>query len=399
MDKCYNIERMLKYFSADYVLPISSPPIRNGVVAIDQDGVIKGVYNSDEAPIEAEVRKLSGVLVPGFINGHCHLELSYLKGHVPEKQGLVDFLLYVMRHRNPTAGEEEIEKAMKKADEMMYNNGIQAVGDHVNTALSANIKEKSKIQYHTFVEIIGLQEEVVGQKIDEAKEIEFYFDHLHSSITLHAPYSCSKSMLTAFKKSVSERNIISIHNQESEEENILFRYAKGDFIRFYKEIGVDISHFKPQARASLQYFLPYLPSTNRVILVHNTYTTVKDIDFALRTRRNVALCICPKANLYIEDTLPRLSVINHGADIIIGTDSLASNDTLDILEELKVLHQHYPELDFVKTMQWATLNGAKALGMGDQLGSLEVGKTPGLVLLKNMKQLHLTEDVKVERIV
>ncbi len=388
---------MLKYFSADYVLPISSSPMRNGVIAIDREGVIKGVYHSGEEPAEVEVRRLSGVLVPGFINAHCHLELSYLKGRVPEKQGLVDFLLYVMRHREKD--KEKIEKAMRKADDMMYKNGIQAVGDHVNTIDSAKVKEESKILYHTFVEVIGLQEDVAGQKIDEAREIEFYFNPLHSSITPHAPYSSSKYMLTAFKKSVSESNIISIHNQESNEENILFRYGKGDFLRFYKEIGIDTSLFKAQARASLQSYLVHLPANNRTILVHNTYTTVKDLDFVQRMGRNIILCVCPKANLYIENTLPKLNVIDDDVDVIIGTDSLASNDTLDILEELKVLHQHYPELDFEKTIRWATLNGARALGMEDQLGSLEVGKTPGLVLIKDMKQLRLTDNVKVERIV
>ena len=388
---------MLKYFSADYVLPVSSPAIRNGVVAVDQNGVIKGVYSSEDAPLEAEVTRLSGVLIPGFINGHCHLELSHLKGKAPEKKGLIDFLLYVMRNRGND--EKEIDKAMRKADEMMYKNGIQAVGDHVNSTISAKVKEKSKILYHTFVEIIGVKEDVVLQKIDEARDIEFYFDPSHSSITPHAPYSCSKPMFIAFKKAISEHNIISIHNQESDEENKLFRYSKGDFLRFYSEIGLDLSLFKAQARNSIQSYLSYLPTNNKVILVHNTYTTIKDIDFINRMGRKVTLCICPKANLYIEDTLPKLNILEQDLDIIIGTDSLASNDTLDILEELKTLHAHYPELDFANTIQWATLNGAKALGIDEELGSLEVGKAPGLVLLKNMKQLRLNDAVKAERIV
>ncbi|NGM60691.1 amidohydrolase family protein [Sphingobacterium sp. SGG-5] len=388
---------MLKYYSADYVLPISSPPIRNGIVAIDQNGVIRGLYSSGEAPLDAEVTRLSGALIPGFVNGHCHLELSHLKDKIPPKSGLVDFILQVMRHRDDE--KKGVEKAMKKADDMMYANGIQAVGDHVNSSVSAPIKENSKMMYHTFVEVIGLQDDLVEQKIDEARDVEYYFDPDHSSITPHAPYSCSKALLRAFKRSVSERNIISVHNQESEEENKFFRYNTGDFQRFYAEIGIDLSVFKAQARNSLQSYLPYLPTNNKIILVHNTFTTVKDLDFAQRMGKKVILCICPKANLYIEDTLPKLNLLQQDADIIMGTDSLASNDTLDMLEELKVLHKHYPELSFVTTIQWATLNGAKALGMDEQLGSLEVGKAPGLILLKNMKQLRLVDAVKVERVV
>src|SRR5690606_6382050 len=112
----------------------------------------------------------------------------------------------------------KIEQAMEEADKMMFENGIQAVGDHANTVASALVKSQSKIKYHTFVEIIGLRDEEVMIKIDEARDIEFYFDPNHASITPHAPYSCSKALFKAYKKSISDSNIISIHNQESEEE-------------------------------------------------------------------------------------------------------------------------------------------------------------------------------------
>jgi len=109
--------------------------------------------------------------------------------------------------------------------------------------------------------------------------------------------------------------------------------------------------------------------------------------------------LCPKANLYIEDRIPKINnFILGGQDIVIGTDSLASNDTLDILEELKVIHQEYPELDFNETIKWATLNGAKALNLDSELGSLEVGKRPGLLLLEGMDTFKLNPKVKVRRI-
>jgi cytosine/adenosine deaminase-related metal-dependent hydrolase len=289
---------------------------------------------------------------------------------------------------------------MLQADKLMYKNGIQAVGDHVNTAVSAKVKEDSNILYHTFVEIIGLKDDEACKKIDEARDIEFFFDPDHASITPHAPYSVSKTAFKIFKKSVSEDNIISIHNQESDEENKLFRYKRGEFLDFYDFMGLDYSEFKAQARNSLQSYLSYLPISNKVILVHNTFTSIKDIDFINRLGRNVVFCLCPKANLYIEDRLPRINLFDWNSDnLVLGTDSLASNDTLDMLEEMKTLHAHFPDLDLLKTIKWATLNGAKALGVDDQLGSLEVGKAPGLILLKNMKNFRLHDDVRVQRIV
>ncbi len=388
---------MVHYYSADYVMPVTSSPIKNGVIAMDENGTVLGIYDNDSVPKNVEIERLKGVLIPGFINAHCHLELSHLLGKIPQKQGLVKFITEVMSNRG--ADDDLIQEAMVAADRAMYANGVQAVGDHVNSAISAKVKENSKIVYHTFVEILGLREQEAAQKIDEAREVEFNFDSGHASITLHAPYSCSKTLFKAFKKSVSDDNIISIHNQESEEENKLFRYKTGDFLDFYEKIGFPADEFKAQARNSVQTYMSYLPTGNKVILVHNTYTSLKDLDFIRRMGRDVVMCICPKANLYIEDTLPKVSIFEqNGCEIAIGTDSLASNDTLSILDELKLLHKHFPELDFIQTLKWATINGAKALTLEESLGSLEVGKTPGLLLLKNMNHFKVTDKVEIERI-
>lgn len=390
---------MMRYFSADYVVPVTSYPLRNGVIAVDEEGVICGVYDSISVPAGANVEVLSGVLIPGFINAHCHLELSHMKGLLPKETGLVKFIEEIMSSRS-VKDDAEIQDAMLKADSLMYSNGIQAIGDHVNSVISASIKSQSKIHYHTFVEILGVNEEEALTKIDNAKELEFLFNSEHSSITPHAPYSCSKAVFRQLKKSVPDSNIISIHNQESEEENKFFRYKTGDFVGFYEKMGFDLESFKAQARNSIQSYLSYLPLNNKVILVHNTFTSLKDLDFVQRMGRDVVFCLCPKANLYIEGVLPKINILAEHLDAIaIGTDSLASNDTLSVLDELKVIHDNFKELDFLTTIRWATINGAKALGMEGELGSLEVGKKAGLVLLKGMNMLKLNNEVEVQRIV
>jgi len=386
----------MKYYAADVVFPVAGPAIKKGVVAMDDEGVVKGVFNPGEID-ESLVEQLKGALIPGFINSHCHLELSHLLGVVPRSTGLPTFLSTVINERGNH--ENRLEKAIEEADKLMYDNGIQAVGDHVNSAVTAKIKENSPIKYHTFVEVMAMNKDEVVTRIDNAKEIEFHFDYKHSSITPHAPYSGSKFLFKTLKKAISEDNIISIHNQESDEENKLFRYKKGEFLEFFEKMDLVMEDFRAQARNSLQSFLPYIPSKNKLILVHNTYTSIKDLDFVDRMGRSVFFCFCPKANLYIEDRIPKIdNFLLGGHDIVIGTDSLASNDTLDILEELKVIHQEYPELDFNETIKWATLNGAKALNLDHELGSLEVGKKPGLVLLEGMDTFKLNSKVKVRRI-
>ncbi|MFZ4862576.1 amidohydrolase family protein [Sphingobacterium sp. Mn56C] len=389
---------MIVYYAADYVMPITGLPIKNGVIGMDQDGRVVGVYERFNAPPNIKITELSGVLIPGFVNTHCHLELSHLKGQIAQNTGLVTFIGEVIGKRK--ADDKLVQEAMEKADEAMYAAGIQAVGDHVNGSISAQVKEKSKMHYHTFVEIIGVKKDEAREKIDAAREIEFNFDAGHASITPHAPYSCSKEMLKVFKKSIASNNIISIHNQETEEENKFFRYKKGDFLGFYERMGLPLEDFKPQARNSIQSYLPLLPMENKTILVHNTFTSSKDVDFIERMERDVIFCLCPKANLYIEGSLPNINILKNNKFLMtLGTDSYASNDSLSIVEELKTLHANFKDLDLQDTLKWATLNGAKALGLEQELGSLDVGKRPGLILLKNIEHLALTEKVEVERIV
>ncbi len=388
----------MRYISASIVIPVKGNFMRKGVVAIDKTGMIKGVYEETD-PEVSDVKKefYDGVLIPGFVNAHCHIELSHMLGKTKKGTGLPRFLADVMKQR--AAKEKDILAKIEAADETMYNNGIQAVGDHVNTELSAKVKTNSRIKYHTFVEVMAMAKEDIQVRVDKARDIEFYFDANHASITPHAPYSCSKELFKAFRKLVSEDNILSVHNQESDEENKLYRYKQGEFLEFYKEMGLNAESFKAQARNSIQSYLAHLPKNNRLMLVHNTYMSLKDIDFIERLGRDVYFCVCPKSNLYIEGKLPKiLNFVPNQNRMVIGTDSLASNDTLDILEELKVISSHFSQLDFLQILPWATINGAEVLGLADQLGSIEVGKTPGLVLLEGMNNLRLTERVTLKRI-
>ncbi|MCC2599601.1 amidohydrolase family protein [Sphingobacterium sp. FBM7-1] len=389
----------MRYISASIVVPVKGSFIRQGVVAIDETGTVRGVYEeTDRAVSGIEKEFYDGVLIPGFVNAHCHVELSHMAGKTKKGTGLPRFLADVMKMR--AADEKDILAQIDAADELMYNNGIQVVGDHVNTALSAKMKAKSRIKYHTFVEIMAMAKEDIQPRVDKARDVEFYFDTSHASITPHAPYSCSKELFKAIRKLVSDDNILSIHNQESEEENKLYRYREGEFLDFYEEMGIDASSFKAQARNSIQSYLGHLPKNNPLILVHNIHMSLKDVDFIERLGRDAYFCVCPKSNLYIEGTLPKiLNFVPNPKRMIVGTDSLASNDTLDILAELKVISAHTNQLDFLQILPWATINGAEALGVAHQFGSIEVGKTPGLLLLEGMNNLRLTEKVTLKRIV
>lgn len=387
----------ITYYTADYIATGKGEVLKQGAVGISPQGVVTQILSSADS-IPKDRVKLNGILTPGLINAHCHLELSHLKGVIPKETGLVDFLLSVMKLKS--SDNKEQEKAAIAADKAMYKKGIQVVGDHVNTSITADIKKSSPIHYHTFVEVIGLKDDEIQEKIDIAKDIEFYFEEGKTSITPHAFYSCSKELIRNFKNHVGEDNILSIHNQESDEENKLFRYKKGDFLRFYKEIGFDVNKFRANSKNSFQTALPLLPNNEKTLFVHNTFTTLADISLLERLGKTGFFCFCPNANLYIEGTIPNVPVLHYGNQkIVLGTDSLASNDDLCLVSEMRAIQQRYPEITFKDLISWATTNGAEFFGLDSELGSLEIGKRPGLVLLKNMNDLAFTDDSTSERVV
>ncbi len=391
---------MNTFFSATYIMPVTGKPIKDGVVEVANDGTIRGIYPpNSEAVARKSIRNHAGIITPGFVNTHCHLELSHLKGAIPQHTGLIPFLQQVMAQRS--TNEADIMQAMRAADKELYDNGVVAVGDHANTGISASVKKDSKLHYHTFVEVLGFEPEMAGSKFAEALAVAGQFDKATSSITAHAPYSVSKDLFKLIDEEAQRRRVsLSIHNQESEAENRLFRYKEGPFLDFYRALGKDIADFKAQARNSLHTVVPYLSADTPVLLVHNTFTAAKDIFFVERQGRNVTWCFCPKANLYIEGTLPKIQhFVQYGHAITLGTDSLASNDRLSILAELKTIHHHFPELSLIETISWATINGARFLGIADAYGSLERGKTPGLNLLTHTRGLTLTPDTEVVRLI
>lgn len=399
---------MNQYFSADYILPVAGDPIANGIVGVDDTGMITGLWRDSPiipAALEREkIKRFEGVIVPGFVNAHCHLELSHLQGRIPPKTGLVPFLQQVMEMRgtDEAVDEGKSDGAMRQADRQMQENGIVAVGDHANSAVSVAIKQASPLYYHTFLELMGYEPSEAEDRLQSVLTVKKDFGKLPVSITPHAPYSVSKHLFHKFRSAIADtNNPISMHNQESEAENEYFRFKTGDFVRFFESLGKDSAHFKPQGISSLRTIAALMPQRQRIQLVHNVFTSRKDAHIMSRLGRDVYWCLCPGANLYISDRLPSLDQLHEGSDfpITLGTDSLASNDRLCILSELKLLHKQYPELELKDTIHWATLNGAEFLGIADRFGSIEPGKRPGLNLLRNANGLALTEETVVEKLI
>jgi len=397
----------VRKIAATYILTGKQAPIRNGILICEDDGTILDIIErTDDFKEEAGLEFYSGVLVPGFVNAHCHLEFSHTKGQIEEKTGIAGFIKQINKLRTST--EEEMQKAMQVADRKMWAAGIAAVGDVSNSVLSVKVKQKSALHYHTFVEVFGFHPSRAERAFQIASEVKETMDEegLSASVVPHSPYSVSEPLFLKIKENaIQTGGILSIiHNQESQAESEFYRRGTGPIAgHFQNNLGLDISHWQPTGKSSLQSILQYLPSENQLLLVHNTFTSEADIKFLLENRasENTYLVLCPNSNLYIENALPPLDLFQkHKLKICLGTDSLASNHQLSVLSEMITLQTHFPEISLPELLDFACLNGAEALGFGDQLGSFEIGKKPGVNLLTqlNLKELKLTPETQVKRL-
>lgn len=397
----------MRKIAATYVFPGNSAPIKNGVVVCEDDGTVVDIIDKGGNFLEeAGTEHYSGILVPGFVNAHCHLELSHLKGKINQKTGIGGFIGEINKLRDIPLDEQQ--RAMDIYDRKMWSEGIAAVGDISNSINTISTKLKSKINYHTFVESFGFHPSRAEKSFTYATEVynEFSKHELNASVVPHSPYSVSEELFLKIRTfAVENSGIFSIHNQESLGEREFYEFGTGPIAdHLTNNLGIDISHWKPTGKSSLQSILKYIPEKNKLLLVHNTFTGADDLEFLFtqHVSENTWFVLCPNSNLYIENKLPPVNLLmDKKVNICLGTDSLASNNELSILQEMLTIQQQFEKVTLQELLDWACINGASALGFDSTLGSIEKGKKPGINLITGIdfKSMNLTDRSKVKRLV
>lgn len=384
----------MRKVKADFIYTLAGPPVKNGILLLDKKGIVEKVVAENEIDYTSSLENAeiySGIICPGFVNTHCHLELSYLSKKIDEKTGLSGFVSQLQKTRNQFK-EIEIQEAIVKAEASMISNGIVAVGDICNGTLTLEQKLKGKLYYHSFVELFAFDEQKANEVFERGKKIYETFNSvgLSASITPHAPYSTSEKLMHLIATHCgSENKILSIHNQESEEENKLFQNKSGKMAEMLLSFGFDLSQWKQSKTNSLPHYLPFLQTVMPLLLVHNTYSTANDI--AAVNRAQLYWCICANANLYIENALPNIpELVRQNACLTLGTDSLASNHQLSIWDEIKTIRTHFPQFALEELLKWACLNGARYMGIEKFFGTLEAGKKPGINWIEFPDSPHST---------
>lgn len=391
--------------AASYVYTLDAEePIVNGYVEYDDDGTVTAVGRCED--ISLEKRFLDGAIVPGFVNAHCHVELSHLHGKFRKGTGMAGFIDQINELRDWAGREVKVELVRKWMDKM-WSDGVSAMADISNDDSSFEVKASHPMYTRTFLEVFGSEPHMCEGVMNEVTELNAAADAagIDAAPTPHSCYTMSPRLLSASAAAGLERGYLSYHSQESLEEEELIRYGSGAMYENRKRSGMSTPPVTGES--SLKYFMDRLadarpaPYDAHVLLVHNVCLSQDDIDAARKVMNNVYWAICPLSNQFIHDALPPVRLMReNGLDVMIGTDSLSSNDDLDMVKEMYCLHENFPEVGMNELLSWASLNGARFLSKEDELGSLTPGKKPGLVFIGNLDgEGCLTAESRSERII
>ena len=373
----------MRRVSAHYVYTNAGSPLKRPVICTEDDGTIISIeITNGELNERHSVEFYNGLIIPGFVNCHCHTELSWMKGKIPAGTGLSGFLTNLNSARNSIP--DNILQPAIEADNEMAREGVVLCADICNSPLTFGIKKKSIIKYLNLLEVYGIDPEKAEKRLEEIMEVARAADDekLDWQIVPHSVYSVSVPLLRLILEKTVLNHTTSVHFLETEEEATMVSEHAGALMDAYKKLLSPSSEMKTVKDHSSAILEELTPSGN-ILLVHNTFIS-KEVINNLRQRKNIYYCLCPNSNICIEGRIaPAVMLAEEKCNIVIGTDSLASNNSLSIISELKTLQEYFPRLSLGELIRWATINGALALGEEKIMGSIEPGKKPGLVLIEN----------------
>jgi cytosine/adenosine deaminase-related metal-dependent hydrolase len=390
----------MKRFSAQFIFTNAGPPLKRAIISAEDDGtIVKVEESSGELKERQSVEFYNGIIVPGFVNSHCHLELSHLKGAIAEGAGLDDFLMNVRSLRS--FDQDEIISSAEREDDNLFREGVSLCGDICNSTVTFGIKQRSQIRYVSFGEVFGIDPDKAGKRMDELMQLIRVAKD--SGITLypvpHSPYSVSLPLFRMLREKSAGNRVTSIHFMESESESVFLKDHSGPMRTAYENSGLLPAKLQTP-KDSVSAIMDEVTHSGNLILVHNTYAD-KSAVTEINKRGKTWWCLCPGSNLYIENHLPPVDMlVKQKCNIVIGTDSLSSNKKLSILSEMKIIQAHFPSVKLEELIRWATINGAEALGEGDKFGTIETGKKPGLLLIDDLDLVNfrLLDETKVKRL-
>jgi cytosine/adenosine deaminase-related metal-dependent hydrolase len=356
-------------FRAGWVVPVDRPAVRDACVAT-RDGRVEWVGRAADAPA-GEARDLGpGVLLPGLVNAHAHLELSHLAGRLSGANGFVDWVERLVTAR----GEDHVDTVRSRAAaaiQEMEDTGTVAVGDVSNALAHLDLLARSPLRARVFFELIGWDPAVAGRVVESARARLASLapaQRAQVSLAAHAPHSVSAALLAAMS---AAGGVSSIHLAESPHERRFLHGRDAEWSAFLARRGLGHVPFVPPHLSPVRYVDRFGVLGPGLLAAHAVQVDAEDR--ALLAARGVAVVLCPRSNRALDVGLAPVPELREaGVRLCVGTDSLASVPSLDLWEDVLALHRAFPVLEPEWLVRAATRSGAEALGLGD-LGRLGPG--------------------------
>jgi cytosine/adenosine deaminase-related metal-dependent hydrolase len=366
--------------AASFVLPVSGPPLRDGRVAVRDDGVIQWVgRRGDPGEPEGPLRDLGdGVLTPGLVNAHCHLELSHCRGLAGLGQGFVPWVEALVAARLEA---DEADATRHLAEAIRYletETATVAIGDVSNSLAPVAPLLASSLRAVVFQELVAWDgartESVLAYAAVERERLGAAGgERVRIVPAAHAPYSVAPALFRAMR---ARGGPYAVHLAESPAESQFLRDGGGDWGPFLERRGLGYVRFDPPGLSPVRYLCELGALHPKLLAAHAVQ--VDDVDISILAQHGVSVVTCPSSNRNLGVGLARLPrLLRGGVRVCLGTDSVASGDSLDVAKEMAEVSRVHPEIPARVVLRMATASGAAALGL-PSLGAIAPGREAAL---------------------
>lgn len=356
--------------TARWVFPVETEPLPQGTVTVRGDRILRVEPHGAE---RADVDLGNVAVLPGFVNAHTHLDLTGLRGRCPPSPDFTGWLRQVIQHRRGTAP-EQVQANIQAGLAESLRHGTTLLGDISSDGGSWDTLAAAPLRAVVFHELLGLPEDRAAAAW--ARSEAWLLGHpttptCRPGVSPHAPYSVRASL---FQAAATLGLPTAVHLAESAAEQELLHHRRGPFVPFLRELGV----YDPKGLAhDFAHVLRLFHGVSPALFIHANYL-FPDAPVPV----NGSVVYCPRTHAaFGHPPHPFRNFLQHGICVALGTDSLASNPDLSVLEEARFLHRQYPDVPAAQLLHMATLAGAEALGWADETGSLRPGKSADLVVL------------------
>ncbi len=368
----------MEILTASWVVPVAGAPLRDGRVAVGDGRIVWVGRAGDPGEPKAPVRELGrGILLPGLVNAHCHLELSHLAGRVPFGGGFVAWVEALVAARG-SDDEASVRARAAQAIRELEDRGTVAVGDVSNSLVHLDLLGASRLAAVVFFELLAWDPARAAATLEWADRRLSGLDgtlapNVRVRLAAHAPHSVSPPLLAGL---VARGGPAAMHLAESPAESQFLATGSGDWPGFLERRGFGHVAFAPAGLSPVRYADGLRALPRGLVAAHAVQVDAADRE--LLARRGVHVALCPRSNRSLGVGTARVpELLAAGVPLCLGTDSLASIDSLDVLEDATLLHRQFPDLDPAVIVRMATLGGAEALGFAD-LGAITRGRRAAL---------------------